>query len=151
MAQDYYDALQVLDHIKTLLDNKKVELGIKYIATQDENLLPEYPALLLQIGPVQRELHATQMFYVTFHLNFWVFHAEMAVGKAVRSRQDIEFATDIRKLLHEHRTLSDHIVFGYVTGEFPGETTRVVGAKTSTIVTTRLTWQGENRVPFEMS
>jgi hypothetical protein len=151
MAQDFVDGLEVLDFIYDLLDNKKADLGIKYIARIDENLIPEYPAVLVNLAPITRELHATQMFRVVWNITIWVFHAELTVGKAIRSKEDIELATNIRKLLHEHRTLDGHIVHGYVNGEFPGETTRVVGTKTSSIVTTRLSWEGENRVRFQDS
>lgn len=151
MAQDYADPLEVIDHIYGLLDDNKADLGIKYIARIDENLLPEYPALLINLAPVNRELHATQMFRVVWHLDIWVFHAELTVGKAIRSRQDIELATRVRRLLHENRTLDGHIVHGFVNGEYPGESTRVVGSKVSSVVTTRLTWQGENRVRFQDS
>ncbi len=149
--QDFADGLQVVDFIYELLDTKKAELGIKYIARIDENLIPEYPAMLINLGPVTRELHATQMFRVVFALDIWVFHAELTVGKAIRSRADVELATNIRKLLHEYRTLEGHIVHGFVNGEFPGQTTRIVGTKTSSIVTTRLSWEGENRVRFQDS
>ncbi len=146
--QDFYDILQVLDYLYEKLDNEKAELGINYIARIDEDLLPVYPAILINVSPVTRELHATQIFRVQFNLDIWVFHAELTVGKAIRSREDVKLATRIRKFLHEDYTLGGHIIFGFVDGEFPGQTTRVAGQKASTVVTTRLTWVGENRVPY---
>jgi len=89
------------------------------------------------------------MFRIEFHLDIWVFHAELTDSVAVRSAKDIQLATDIRKLLHTKRTLDGHIIFGFVTGEFPGMT--VFRATASSIVTTRLTWMGENRVRYEDS
>lgn len=149
MAQDYYDILQPFDHIVGLLDDNKAQLGLRYIAENDEALVPEFPAVLVQTDRTQRELHATQQYLVRFHLDLWVFHAELASGTAVRSRKDIELATVIRKLLHANRTLDGHIIFGFVDGEFPGRSYRVIDAMRTGILTTRLTWQGENRVPFE--
>jgi hypothetical protein len=149
VAQDYYDILQPFDHIRGLLDDYKATLGLRYIAENDEALIPEYPAVLIQTDRTQRELHATQQYLVRFHLDLWVFHAELSSGAATRSRKDIELATAIRKLLHDNRTLGGHIVFGYVDGEFPGRSYRMIDATRTGILTTRLTWQGENRVPFE--
>ena len=149
--QDYYDILQPFDHIVQLLDDNKATLGLKYVAENDEELIPEYPAVLVQTDTLNREIHATQMYLVQFMLDIWVLHADMTESTAVRSRTDIELATNVRKLLHENSTLDGHIIFGFITGEIPGVAARVIGANVVTAVTTRLTWIGENRVPFNMA
>lgn len=149
--QDYNDILQPFDYVVGLLENHKASLGLRYIAQNDEALIPQYPAVLVQSDNTERQLHATQMYRVVFHLDLWVFHAELSSGSAVRSRKDIELATAIRKVLHADSTLGDHIIFGFIDGEFPGIAARIVGGNLSTIVTTRLTWQGENRVLFQDS
>lgn len=151
MPQDYNDILQPFDYVVGLLENHKASLGLRYIAQNDEALIPQYPAVLVQSDNTERQLHATQMYRVVFHLDLWVFHAELSSGAAVRSRKDIELATAIRKVLHADYTLGDHIIFGFIDGEFPGISARIVGGDLSTIVTTRLTWQGENRVLFQDS
>jgi hypothetical protein len=151
--QDYYDPLQVFDYLKGKLDDHKAELGIKFIAQFDEELYPEYPSILLNMegSPLQRNYHATQMFRVIFNMDIWILHAQLSVGRAVRSRQDVEFATNVRKLLHSDITLGGHIIHGWVDGEYSGSSLRRRGTALSTIVTTRLTWRGENRVPFTES
>jgi hypothetical protein len=73
----------------------------------------------------------------------------MSIGQAARSRKDIELATAVRKLVHSQYTLDGHIIFGFIDGEFPGITNRLVSGAVATVVTTRLTWMGENRVPYE--
>lgn len=151
MAQDYYDPLQPFDYLVKLLDDNKAALGLRYIAQNDERLRPEYPAVLVSMEQTQRVLHATGIFLLMFFIDVWVFHAELTIGKAKRSREDIELATGIRKLIHDDRTMAGHIVHGFVDGEFPGITARVIGANVNTIVTTRITWQGTNRAPFEVS
>lgn len=151
MAQDFYDALQPFEYIYDMLDTNKAVLGLAYIARHDEELIPEYPAVLLQMDSVERRHHATGLFYIEFNLDLWVFHAQLSVNQATRSLKDIQLATAIRKLLHSDRQLGGHIIFGYVNGEFPGVTARVISGSVATIVTTRLTWTGENRVPFDAS
>lgn len=150
-AQDFRDPLQPFDYMVKLLDDNKAALGIRYIAENEERLRPVYPAMLVSYENTERELHATQTFLVTFHMELYIFHAELTVKKAIRSRQDIEMATAVRKLIHTDRTMNGHIIHGFIDGEFPGISARVVAGRTSTIVTTRMTWQGENRVPFEVS
>lgn len=149
MAQDYYDILQPFDFIVDLLDDNKATLGLRYIAKHDEELIPQYPAVLVQTDRTDTQQHATGQFLKQFYLDLWVFHAELTVGRATRSRMDIELATAIRRLLHSNYTLDGHIIFGYVNGENPGIAARIIGVSAVTIVTTRLTWVGENRVPFE--
>lgn len=151
MAQDFYDPLEPFNYIASKIDDNKATLGLRYIAKHDEDLIPMYPCVLLQIGQTERAYHTTGQFMVTFHLDLWVFHNELTVSKATRSEQDIQLSTDLRKLLHSDRTLGGHIIQSWVSGEFPGITARAVDTDISTIVTTRLTWQGENRVPFEAS
>lgn len=149
MAQDYYDILQPFDYLYELLDNSKATLGLRYVARHDEDLIPEYPAVLLQTDRTSTIQHATGMFRKEFHIDLWVFHAELSSGKATRSRKDIELATEIRKLIHSKYTMDEHIIFGWIDGEFPGVSARLLGTGITTVLTTRLTWQGENRVPYE--
>ncbi len=151
MAQDYYDILQPFDYVVNLLDTNRASLGLRYIAQNDEQLIPEYPAVLVQTDATSRRQHATRQFYVEWAMDLWVFHASLTDNAATRSRKDIELATAIRKLLHTKKDMDGHIVQSWIDGEFPGVTARIVGGSLSTIVTTRLTWHGENRVPFELS
>lgn len=149
MPQDFYDILQPFDYIVQKLDDNKASLGIKYIAQNDESLLPEYPAILVQTDRARREHHATQMWLIEFHLDLWIFHGLLTVDHATRSRQDIEFATNVRKLLHSDKTLGGHVIDSIVDGEFPGVYARVINAEMTGIVGTRLTWMARNRVPFQ--
>jgi hypothetical protein len=151
VPQDFYDSLQPFDYIKSKIEDHKADLGLRYIAVHDDDLIPEFPAVLLQIDNTRREYHATGMFAVMFNLDLWVFHAQMDIGRGSRSIEDITLATNIRKLLHSDRTLGGHIIDSVVDGEFPGVTGRVISNAITAIVTTRLTWMGRNRVPFEMA
>ena len=148
MAQDFYDILQPFDYVVKLIDDNKATLGIRYIAQNDETLLPEYPAILIQTDRIRREFHATQQWLVEFHLDLWIFHAKLTVDHATRSREDIEFATAVRKLLHSDKTLGGHVIDSIVDGEFPGVYAREINAEMTGIVGTRLTWMARNRVPF---
>jgi hypothetical protein len=151
MAQDYVDILQPFDYIVQMLKDAQPALGLEYVAENDEDLLPAYPAVLVQADRMEREQHTTNMFRVVFHLNLWVFHAELSIGAAARSRKDIELATNIRKLLHSDRTLGGHIIFGFVSDENSGVSGRVTEETATGVVTTRLAWEGQNRALYEDS
>lgn len=149
MAQDYYEILQPFDHIYTMLDDARASLGLRYIAQNDESLIPQYPAVLIQTDRLEREHHATRQFAITFHIDLWIFHAELTASSAVRSRKDIELATAVKRLLHSNYTLDGHVIDSYVDGEFPGVMARIIDSNLVTVVTTRLTWRGRNVAPFE--
>lgn len=151
MAQDFYDILQVFDHVIDTLEENKAQLGLKYIAKLDEALIPEFPAVLVQTDRTDRVLHATGQFYIEHHLDFWVFHAQMDTSAATRSRKDIELATNVRKLLHANRTLDGHVIHSFVNGERPGQSLRFISNERVAIMTTLLTWSAELRAPFEVS
>lgn len=151
MAQDFYDILQPFEYVVGMLKDHQPDLGIAYVAENDEALIPQYPAVLVQAANTERSMHATGMFLVEFNLDLWLFHAELTVGTAIRSRQNADKATQVRKLLHSDATLGGHIIFSYVSAETPGVSARVVNRNLTTMVTTRLTWVGQNRVPFEAS
>lgn len=150
MAQDYYDILQPFDFLYKLIDDNRATLGLRYIARHDEDLIPQYPAILIQTDRTDTGQHATGQFLKQFNIDLWVFHAELSVGRATRSRKDIELATAVRKLIHGNYTLDGHIVFGFINGEFPGISARILGSALTSVLTTRLTWMGENRVPYEV-
>jgi hypothetical protein len=150
MAQDFYDILQVLDYLYERLDNNKVALGLRYVAYGDEQLLPHYPAAVLAAEkPLERRHHGTRQFHVTFGCDIFVFHANLSASHRVRTREDIELAQAVRKFVHDDFSLGGHIIFGYIEMESPGIVTRAIGQKSEMVVTTRLSWTGENRVNFD--
>src|SRR3970282_2195430 len=74
-------------------------LGIQYVATQDENLMPEYPALQVSMGDLMREDHGTQRFLLTFEASFWIYHANYESTRAIRNIEDMEWATGVVRFL----------------------------------------------------
>jgi hypothetical protein len=137
------------------LNAEKGLLGIRYVATQDENLLPEYPALQVSMGPVVREDHGTQRFLLTFEMSFWIYHANFEATHATRTIEDMELTTNVVRFLHlpENRALyserdSENKIVGgsgRVSQEIPGATTRETGAR---VITTRLIWHGQSQVNY---
>lgn len=152
MAQDFYDIIQILDYLHDRIDNNKTELGLKYITYGDEQLLPEYPALVLTAErPTETEPHATRQYLRRFLVDFWVFHAKLSVGRRIRTREDIELARNLEIFLNLDRTLDGHIIQCWIESMQPiviGTTT--TGQKASAVIGTRLQWMGTNRVPFEI-
>jgi hypothetical protein len=146
-AQDYIDITEILDYLHDRIDNNKTALGLKHISYGDEQLLPEYPALVLTAErPTQTRQHATRQWYRSFFCDLWLFHAKLSVSRRVRTREDIELARKLEKFLNADRTLGDHIIFGFVTDLQPIVIGRITSTKGNAVIATRLSWQGENRV-----
>jgi hypothetical protein len=146
---------EILKDFQTRFKSRADQFGINFIGIQDENLLTEYPALRISQGPVLREIHGTQKYLVTFEISFWIYHANYESTYAQRSIEDMELATDIVRYLHssEVRVLQDdsnpdpnpnRILFGFVTQEIPGRVARV----RSSVIVTRLVWQGQSEVNY---
>jgi hypothetical protein len=152
MAQDFYDIIQVLDYLHNRIDNNKTELGLKYITYGDEQLLPEYPALVLTAErPISTEFHATRQYRRTFLVDLWLFHARLSVGRRVRTRQDIELSRNLEVFLNTDRTCDGHVIHCLVESMQP----IVIGTPTTSqkgnaVIGTRLQWTATNRVPFEI-
>jgi len=149
---------ELLEHFRELFHAQKGILGFAYVATQEENLIPEYPALDISQGPVLREDHGTQRFLLTFEMSFWVYHASLEGTPTERSIEDMKLATKVVRYLHlpDNRALRTSIVAenkliggsGRVVQEIPGFTVPTVGIS---IKTTRLIWRGQSQVNYEDS
>lgn len=128
-------------------------LGFRYVATQEENLIPEYPAMQISMGGLTREDHGTQRFLLTFEASFWIYHANFESTHATRNIEDMELATAVVRFLHQRelRALNngteDKLIggSGRVVLEQPGLINREIGAR---IVTTRLGWMGLSQVNY---
>lgn len=146
---------ELLKRFVELLKANQGLLGINYVATQEENLIPEYPALQVSVGDVLREDHGTQRFLVTFETSFWIYHANFESSRATRNIEDMELATGVVRFLHqpnnralrEGDTGENRLIggSGRVVREIPGVTIREAGAR---IVTTRLIWLGQSQVNY---
>lgn len=152
MAQDFYDIIQVLDYLHNRIDNNKAELGLKYITYGDEQLLPQYPALVVTAErPTETVLHATRQYRRRFLVDLWLFHARLNASRRVRTREDIELSRNLEIFLNLDRTCDGHVIHCFVESMQPIVIgTSVTSQKANAVIGTRLMWQAENRIPFEV-
>lgn len=151
---EYHDEIEVMDYMKELLESNSGKLGINYVAYGEEKLIPEYPAVQIISGETTREIIVTHKFAVAFSIDIWVLHANLNASHRERTREDMILANAVKDLLDTNAKLpsagapAGNIIFGFVDSLVPGVLNRVVGAKTSPVVTTRLSWRGESRQTF---
>lgn len=147
---------QVLDHFNEIFRANRELLGLSYVATQDELLIPEFPALEVSMGALAREDHGTRQFLVTFQATFWLYHANYEATHAERNREDMELSTNVVRFLHllkNRRLENEEGNYGLITGsgfvreEVPGFA--ITGDRR--VVATRLSWVGASIVRYEDS
>jgi hypothetical protein len=146
---------ELLEVFRELFNAQKGILGFAYVATQEENLIPEYPALQVSMGGVSRQDHGTQRFLLTFEASFWIYHASLESDHATRTIEDMKLATAVVKFLHlpnnralrETDTSESKLISGSgrVVLEQPGITNTGTGAG---VITTRLGWMGQSQVNY---
>lgn len=148
---------ELVEHFADLIQGSL--LPFAYVAKYDENLIPEYPAVLIQPGVFSKEVEGLYSFLYDLRAIIYVLHAKMTVSKQRRSLEDLQLATALVELLEADMTLGQYqdldtleyhnrIIFGYVEQELaaalPPRT-----EKSDAVVGTRLTWRGINKVRFK--
>jgi hypothetical protein len=117
---------QFVDHFYNDLLSNAEALGVAYVGSYDERLIPQYPAVVVSPGPVEKELHATHTFLYTNRTFFYVMHALLSVDHRVRNQEDLELASRLSDFIERDKVLTDpetnlgRIVFGFVESEVPG-------------------------------
>lgn len=155
---------EVLVALKTLFDVNAPLLGFRYVATQEEKLIPEYPCIQIASEPLLRDIHGTYTFSMSFVFVLWVYHANFEVGHAVRTIEDMQLATKVVNFLHRPDTRmlregstvegdvvsgEDKLIFSFVSLETPGMIRTGAGSTRSEVITTRLLWLGTAQERFE--
>jgi hypothetical protein len=116
-------------------------LGIEFVGGYGERILPSYPAVVVNAGTLDKELHGTHTYLITIRALVYVYHAQMTITHASRSLADLQLASTVVDFLERDLTLGDRIINGFVVSEVPGAT-QVNARKSDVVVSTRLTWEG---------
>lgn len=137
---------EALDYIYNKINDNKGPLGIKFVGYADEDLLPEYPAVVVSFNtPVDRDIHATRQFRLVWAIQIVVYHARVSADHKVRSKEDMRFAAAIRNLLHQDFRAGGGVIFGFVAQERPGI---VLDSEGSATIASTLIWTAESRSIF---
>lgn len=124
------------------------DLPFEYVSKYDERLIPAYPAVQIQPGVTDKDVHGTHTFIVALRAIFYVMHAKMTVDHRTRSLEDLQLATELVAVLEESMTLDGRVVTGWVDSETPAAFPPR-GTKGDIVVGTRLTWNGLQETRFK--
>lgn len=134
-----------LDYMYDLLTRHAGPLGINYVAYGDEKFLPEYPVVVLAMGPLRREVKGPGQFMLTFTGDVWIYHAGLSDSHQKRNKDDMALAAAVTEVIHADYKFGGGLIFGHVSDEQPG----VLGnSKGAMIIGSRLIWTGQCTVPM---
>lgn len=136
----YYSTDEVVQALTDKIETNKVSLGIAGVYYGEQNAVPAFPAVMVAGSPLQREIHGTRTFMLTFTVFIYVIDAKLSIGKSARIKVDLQEARAITSLIHTDKTLGGNIIFGFISGEEPGVLATGMG---SAVVGTRLTFTGQ--------
>lgn len=139
-----YRGEELIAWVKDKLTLHQGELGLQYIVTGDGQLLPTYPAAVIDYEGTTREDHTTHYFLITIECSIYLLHGNLGLDRSARTIADLELATRVTSLLHQDRTLGGQVVSSIVSKEEQG----TIATKNDTIIGTQLTFTAENREPF---
>jgi hypothetical protein len=141
----FSELYEPMDYIKDLLDTEAGELGVRFVGYGDERLVPNYPAVLVTGSNLNRVVHGTLKFLLTFDVTIWVYHAKMSITRQARTKEDMLLVKGVRDLLHSKYTMDENLVFSNVVNETAGVINR---AKSDIVIGTKVDWTGTSLVYF---
>lgn len=142
-----YSAKEARNLVKDKITTNMTTLGIGYVGVDDEKRLPRYPAVVVSVGPRDKQLHSTGSFAVSLRVFIWVYHAKLDIGHRERSDDDLDLATAIESLLESDMTWGDTLIHSWVESQVPG-LFQPRAEKSDLVIGTRLTWVGLSQQPF---
>jgi hypothetical protein len=137
----------VLDYAHDLVETRKGDIGLEYVAYGSDQLLPKYPACVIAPGQTRTQKHGTHYFMTIFHIEMLVLHAKLSVSRAIRTREDLELTSRTVTALADDPTCGGLAMFSYFTDEVPQNIR--TGTKSYPVLGTQLSWLVEARVPFK--
>lgn len=120
MADYISTSREARDLCYNALNTSKGDIGIGYVGTDDEQVLPKYPAVVCSAGPRNKTLHATHTWQVELRTIIWVYHANLGVDHRTRSNEDLMLVEAIESLLELDLSFGDTVINGYIENEQPG-------------------------------
>jgi hypothetical protein len=134
-------SLDVAEALVALLDANKDNLGVARVYLGDQNLVPTYPAIMVQSGPKRRGIATIRQYEIDFRTYISVLHGK--IGEAEANEAAVtKLAEDVEDVLHSDRTLGGIVTTQtWVEAVDPGR--RIV--KSEHIRTTRLTHRATSR------
>lgn len=122
-------------------------IPVNSVISYDDPLVTGYPAIQVVPGQMQKDLHGTHTWLLTFRVEIFVMHAKMTMSRATRTEEDLKLATQVVQYLEQDLSLGGRIIAGFVESENPGAMPPRAN-KGAPIISTRLAWAGTTEARF---
>lgn len=136
----------LVEYLAQAIDGSR--LGLKYIAKYDDDLLPEYPAVLIMAGPLAKEIHGTHTFAISLYSEIYLFHGVLTEQRSTRNYNDLVMATNLVTFLEQDLTLGDRVIAGWVDSEVPG-VNPPRSSRSDAVISTRITYRATQETRFK--
>lgn len=123
-------------------------LGFGYIGKDDEQRLPHYPAVVVSAGGKEKEFHGTHTFNVRLTCTIWVYHANLAVGHATRSDEDLVLTEKLEEVIERDLTFDRRFISSYIDSVQAG-LAQPRNSKSSIVIGSRLLWVALSQQRFK--
>jgi hypothetical protein len=139
--------LDTLDAIATAVfdrvDASADSLGISIVQFGDMPLTAKWPAVMVVPNELTRRPEASQyVVELQATVLLYVLHADMTVGRQVRTHEDLQLAEAVTNVLHANMTFDGQLAGSWVSAERP----RMVPTRRAPqVVSTELTWVARSR------
>jgi hypothetical protein len=146
------DTWVVVDMIADRLNAQSGPLGLKFVGSYNEKIIPKYPAVIVVPGPRAKSLHGTHTFQVALEIALYIYHANLNLTKRERSKADLQLVTRLEEELEsDFRWVDENgsarVIHGYVSSEEPGML-QPSANKSTVVICTRLTWRAISQRRF---
>jgi hypothetical protein len=140
------DTWLLVDMVAERFAARSGPLGISYVGTYNEKIIPKYPAVIIVPGGKSKTLHATHTFQTVSTLFLYIYHANLTLTKRERSKADLQLVALVEAELEsdmgwqENGNGTRRIIQGWVEEEEPG-VLQPRASKGDAVICTRLTWR----------
>ena len=145
MVDYLHSAPALTQKIRDILEFNKEVLGVQRIYYGQQDLIPDYPAIVVESGTKDRGLidGSTRRFEIILRCTIFVYIGKVQSSEVTEAEAE-QLAEQVEDVLHTDMTIGNSVVFGYVTQSTPGVALR----QQTMIRTIRLTWEGQSRQTF---
>lgn len=130
---------EAVDMVTDRLETQSGPLGLRYVGKYDEQIIPEYPAVVVVPGPRGKVIHGLRTYNVALRLDLYIYHANITMTKRERSKADLQLVSLIEQELEKDLRWNGNLIHAYVSSEEPG-VLQPRANKSTMVICTRLTW-----------
>lgn len=141
---------EVTTAVYNVLQLNKATLGLAEVYYGRQEIIPEFPSVWVQAGPIERQLESpgqTHKWAIGFTVNIVLTHGKIQSSQE-NAREEEQLAEAIEAVMHEDLKLGGRVIFGMVTKREPGQVPQGETTQRYFVRAHLLTWEADSRQYF---